>query len=172
MLANLHHLSSALTPWQASFVSMIFYQATCQPRSPSALLASNDRSAFPPRYKCQGRCCRPCTGQIRMSRHGSPAVRPSPALPNATFAGIGKKYQEMVLSRWPYILAGCAVLVVLLLGLIVWRCCCRSRRAKKSRATAGPSIHVSLEEQGRKGIGQGTWSMGIPVEPVGDVFTH
>jgi hypothetical protein len=63
-----------------------------------------------------------------------------------------KKYQEMVLSRWPYILAGCAVLVVLLLGLIVWRCCCRSRRAKKSRATAGTSIYVSLEEQGGKGM--------------------
>ncbi|KAJ7348460.1 hypothetical protein DFH08DRAFT_1000310 [Mycena albidolilacea] len=32
-----------------------------------------------------------------------------------------KKYEEMILSRWPYILIG----VGLIIGLIVWRCCCR-----------------------------------------------
>ncbi|KAJ6549499.1 aspartic peptidase domain-containing protein [Mycena sp. CBHHK59/15] len=44
------------------------------------------------------------------------------------------KYEEMILSRWPYILVGCLVFVVLLVGLIVWRCCCR--RGKKNKKGA------------------------------------
>ncbi|KAJ7486167.1 aspartic peptidase A1 [Mycena galericulata] len=42
------------------------------------------------------------------------------------------KYEEMVLSRWPYILVGCLVFVILVVGCIVWRCCCR-RRGKVSK---------------------------------------
>lgn len=42
-----------------------------------------------------------------------------------------KKYQEMVLSRWPYILTGCLVFVLLLIGLCIWRCCCRKGGSKK-----------------------------------------
>ncbi|KAJ7274247.1 aspartic peptidase A1 [Mycena rebaudengoi] len=41
------------------------------------------------------------------------------------------KYQEMILSRWPYILTGCLVFVALVVGLIIWKCCCR--RGKKNR---------------------------------------
>lgn len=44
-----------------------------------------------------------------------------------------KKYQEMILSRWPYIFVGCLVFVLLVVGFIVWRCCCR-RQAKEARA--------------------------------------
>ncbi|EIW74697.1 acid protease [Coniophora puteana RWD-64-598 SS2] len=44
-------------------------------------------------------------------------------------------YEEEVLSRWPYILAGCIVFVVLVVGLCVWRCCKR-RRARRARAAA------------------------------------
>ena len=40
-----------------------------------------------------------------------------------------KAYEEKILSRWPYILFGCLVFVLILLGLCVWRCCCR--RGKK-----------------------------------------
>jgi hypothetical protein len=43
-----------------------------------------------------------------------------------------KKYEEMILSRWPYILVGCLVGVGLIIGLIVWRCCCR-RKSKQAR---------------------------------------
>ncbi|KAJ7914476.1 aspartic peptidase A1 [Mycena leptocephala] len=39
-----------------------------------------------------------------------------------------KKYEEMILSRWPYILVGCLVGVGLIIALIVWRCCCRRRK--------------------------------------------
>ncbi|KAJ7130896.1 aspartic peptidase A1 [Mycena filopes] len=42
-----------------------------------------------------------------------------------------KKYEEMILSRWPYILVGCLVGVGLIVGLIVWRCCCRKGRKGK-----------------------------------------
>ncbi|KAH8832319.1 aspartic peptidase A1 [Flagelloscypha sp. PMI_526] len=47
-----------------------------------------------------------------------------------------KKYQEMVLSRWPYILAGCLVGVALIAGFCIWRCCCR-RGAKKGKLGGG-----------------------------------
>jgi len=66
-----------------------------------------------------------------------------------------KEYQEMILSRWPYILGGCLVLVILLLGLVIWKCCCR-RRAKKTRAASFlpgqrmDNMYMSLEEQGSK----------------------
>jgi len=51
-----------------------------------------------------------------------------------------KKYQEMILSRWPYILTGCLVLVILLVGLCVWRCCCRRRVKKGSKGEAGGAL--------------------------------
>jgi hypothetical protein len=41
-------------------------------------------------------------------------------------------YEEEIISRWPYILVGCVVLVVLCLGLCIWRCCCR-RGARKNK---------------------------------------
>lgn len=44
-----------------------------------------------------------------------------------------KKYQEMILSRWPYIFAGSFVLLLLLIGCCIWRCCKR-RRARKAKA--------------------------------------
>ncbi|KAJ7078652.1 aspartic peptidase A1 [Mycena epipterygia] len=47
------------------------------------------------------------------------------------------KYEEMILSRWPYILVGCLVFVALLVGLIVWRCCCRRGRGKANKKNKG-----------------------------------
>jgi len=45
-----------------------------------------------------------------------------------------KKYQEMILSRWPYIFTGCFVFVLLVIGCCIWRCCKRrrARLAKKA----------------------------------------
>lgn len=50
-----------------------------------------------------------------------------------------KKYQEMILSRWPYIFTGCLVFVLIIIGLIVWRCCCRRKGKfdKKGKADKG-----------------------------------
>ncbi|KIJ62530.1 hypothetical protein HYDPIDRAFT_176370 [Hydnomerulius pinastri MD-312] len=44
------------------------------------------------------------------------------------------QYEEEVLSRWPYILAGCLVFVILLVSYCVWRCCCRRKRLAKKKA--------------------------------------
>ncbi|KAF6755779.1 aspartic peptidase domain-containing protein [Ephemerocybe angulata] len=39
-----------------------------------------------------------------------------------------KKYQEMVLSRWPYILLGCLVFTGLTVGFCIYKCCQRRKR--------------------------------------------
>ncbi|KAH8109296.1 acid protease [Phellopilus nigrolimitatus] len=44
---------------------------------------------------------------------------------------------EKVLSRWPYILFGSLVLFFGLVGLCVWRCCCRKRIAARKAAKKG-----------------------------------
>ncbi|KAG9227430.1 hypothetical protein PTI98_010955 [Pleurotus ostreatus] len=69
-----------------------------------------------------------------------------------------KKYQEAVLSQWPYILLGCLALVLLVTGCIVWHCCCRKRKAKAKAAKAAkggfgegegkPSSYLPLQDQG------------------------
>ncbi|RDX50356.1 aspartic peptidase A1 [Lentinus brumalis] len=46
-----------------------------------------------------------------------------------------KQYEEMVLSRWPYIFVGCLAFVLLVAGLIIWRCCVH-RRKKREAASA------------------------------------
>jgi hypothetical protein len=48
-----------------------------------------------------------------------------------------KKYQELVLSRWPYILTGCLVFVLIVVGLCIWRCCCRKSAKKGSKTKKG-----------------------------------
>jgi hypothetical protein len=46
-----------------------------------------------------------------------------------------EEYQEMILSRWPYIFVGCLVFVLIVTGLIIWRCCCR--KGRKDRGCCG-----------------------------------
>ncbi|KAJ3483030.1 hypothetical protein NLI96_g6584 [Meripilus lineatus] len=47
------------------------------------------------------------------------------------------RYQEKVLSRWPYILLGCLIFVILMIILIVWKCCqARKRRIARKKAKA------------------------------------
>ncbi|KIK69756.1 hypothetical protein GYMLUDRAFT_151197 [Collybiopsis luxurians FD-317 M1] len=46
-----------------------------------------------------------------------------------------KEYQEMILSRWPYIFVGCLVFVLIVTGIIIWRCCCR--KGRKDRGCCG-----------------------------------
>jgi hypothetical protein len=45
-----------------------------------------------------------------------------------------KAYEELVLSRWPYILVGCLVFLILLISYCIWRCCCRRKRMAKKAA--------------------------------------
>lgn len=44
------------------------------------------------------------------------------------------QYEEEVLSRWPYILSGCLLIVILLVAFCIWRCCCRRKRLAKKKA--------------------------------------
>ncbi|KAJ7029306.1 aspartic peptidase A1 [Mycena alexandri] len=57
-----------------------------------------------------------------------------------------KKYEELVLSRWPYILVGCLVGVALIVGLIIWRCCCRRGKGRQKSQT-----YLPLQVQGSPG---------------------
>ncbi|OBZ68990.1 putative aspartic-type endopeptidase CTSD [Grifola frondosa] len=47
-----------------------------------------------------------------------------------------KKYEEMILSRWPAIFVGCLIFVLLVIGLIIWRCCV-ARRRRRAKQAAG-----------------------------------
>lgn len=61
-------------------------------------------------------------------------------------------YEEMILSRWPYIAAGCIVFLLLSIGLCIWRCCCRrgkrSRKAKGGVLPAQDSSYMPLHDPG------------------------
>ncbi|KAF5343209.1 hypothetical protein D9758_013441 [Tetrapyrgos nigripes] len=66
-----------------------------------------------------------------------------------------KKYQEMILSRWPYIFAGCLIFVLLVVGLVIWRCCCRRNKNKNKggkgvTGTRGMSMGDGGKEFGHK----------------------
>ncbi|KZT67266.1 acid protease [Daedalea quercina L-15889] len=41
-------------------------------------------------------------------------------------------YEEMVLSRWPEIFVGCLIFVLIVVGIIIWRCCFVRRRRKRA----------------------------------------
>lgn len=53
-----------------------------------------------------------------------------------------KAYQEMILSRWPYIFVGCLLFVILVTGFLIWKCCCRrkTRNAKKKNLEADAAL--------------------------------
>jgi hypothetical protein len=70
-------------------------------------------------------------------------------------------YEEMVISRWPYILAGCLLFLILAIGLIVWRCCCRRRRrAKKSVLPAQNTTYAPLHDP----------NSSLSLKPLGDSY--
>ncbi|TCD70766.1 hypothetical protein EIP91_001796 [Steccherinum ochraceum] len=54
-----------------------------------------------------------------------------------------KMYAEKVLSRWPYILVGCLVFVLLMIGLITWRCCVWRKRRNAAKAKTAASMGIS-----------------------------
>lgn len=59
-----------------------------------------------------------------------------------------KKYQEMVLSRWPYIFAGCLVFVLFIIGFVTWKCCKRRRERRAQAKVLGghkAEVYVQLE---------------------------
>ena len=57
-----------------------------------------------------------------------------------------KLQQEKILSRWPYILSGCMLLVLISIGLCIWKCCCRRGKAKSIASTSRVLRTKSLRE--------------------------
>ena len=41
-----------------------------------------------------------------------------------------RRYEEKVLSRWPEIFVGCLAFVLIVIGIITWRCCVARRRRR------------------------------------------
>ncbi|KAL5512740.1 hypothetical protein ACEPAG_3006 [Sanghuangporus baumii] len=60
-----------------------------------------------------------------------------------------------VLSRWPYILMGCLLGAALLVGFIIWRCCCRRRCQERKKARAAAASGVGMGKGGGHGGGLG-----------------
>lgn len=79
--------------------------------------------------------------------------------------------QEKILSHWPWILFGCLVFVILVVGLCIWKCCCRRgqccNKGKKnvvkksqipfSTQPSGPQTYVALDEPS---LSQGVYNGG------------
>ncbi|KAI0784762.1 acid protease [Abortiporus biennis] len=60
-----------------------------------------------------------------------------------------KQYEEKVLSRWPYILLGCLIFVIALIGIITWRCCVARKR--RIAAKAQKAAQMGIAPGGSKG---------------------
>ncbi|OJA17759.1 hypothetical protein AZE42_04864 [Rhizopogon vesiculosus] len=54
-----------------------------------------------------------------------------------------QQYEEEVLSRWPEILVGSLLFLILLVSYCVWRCCCRRKRLAKKAAKQKGGAAVS-----------------------------
>jgi hypothetical protein len=55
-----------------------------------------------------------------------------------------KQYEEMVLSRWPEIFVGCLAFVVIVIGVITWRCCVRRKRRLAAKKAASMGLNTGL----------------------------
>ncbi|KAJ3553823.1 hypothetical protein NP233_g12560 [Leucocoprinus birnbaumii] len=79
-----------------------------------------------------------------------------------------KKYQEMILSRWPYILLGCLVFTLGLTGYCIWRCCCR-----RNRKQTGNSKFLGMFKRGDQNADATTGgARGLGMEEMSTGFGH
>ncbi|KAF8349191.1 aspartic peptidase A1 [Amanita rubescens] len=46
-----------------------------------------------------------------------------------------RKYQEMILSRWPDIFVGSFILILIMIGICIWKCCYRRGKDGRRRCT-------------------------------------
>ena len=72
------------------------------------------------------------------------ALLPTSEMQHSPVSAEDKKqaYQELILSRWPYIFVGCLLFVILVTGFLIWKCCCRrkARNAKKKNLEADAAL--------------------------------
>ncbi|KII90941.1 hypothetical protein PLICRDRAFT_107217 [Plicaturopsis crispa FD-325 SS-3] len=83
-------------------------------------------------------------------------------------------YEEKVLSRWPAILAGCLVFVALVIGLCIWRCCCRRGRkgsfGKKGKKGGLPSIGGGAGQTAYQPLHDPGSSANVHMQPMGPAY--
>ena len=72
----------------------------------------------------------------------SKALLPASEMQHSPESAAEKKehYEAEILSRWPYILVGCLVLVGILVVFCIWRCCCRRKRGRSNRESVGAAF--------------------------------
>lgn len=77
-------------------------------------------------------------GGIDTSGDSSHALLPADQMKHSPISSAEKKkmYEEKILSRWPYIFVGCLAFVLIVIGLIIWRCCVRRKRARAAAKNA------------------------------------
>ncbi|EKM51671.1 uncharacterized protein PHACADRAFT_261948 [Phanerochaete carnosa HHB-10118-sp] len=89
--------------------------------------------------------------QVRMngvdtSNSTSEQLLPVSEMQHSPVSAAEKKqmYEEEVLSRWPEILVGCLAFVLIVIGIITWRCCVarRRRRARQAQQAAAMGINA------------------------------
>ncbi|KAF8635935.1 hypothetical protein AX15_000106 [Amanita polypyramis BW_CC] len=94
--------------------------------------------------------------QVRLNRENTLndprwALLPTSQMQHSPVSEAEKKqrYQEMILSRWPYIFLGCLVLVLLMVGVCIWKCCCRRGADGRRRCICfGKNKKSQLEKVG------------------------
>lgn len=57
-----------------------------------------------------------------------------------------EQYEEMILSRWPEIFVGCLAFVLIVTGIIIWRCCCRKGRKNRGCCCCGGRNKANARE--------------------------
>lgn len=62
------------------------------------------------------------------------------------------RYEEQVLSRWPEIFVGCLAFVLIVIGIVTWRCCVARRRRRAREAAHAAAMGIS--PNGGNGGGQ------------------
>ncbi|KAI0070498.1 aspartic peptidase A1 [Panus rudis PR-1116 ss-1] len=87
------------------------------------------------------------TGGVDNTGNANKAILPADQMKHSPLDPGEKKklYEAKVLSRWPYIFVGCLAFVLIVIGLITWRCCVRRKRqrAAKERKAASMGINTS-----------------------------
>ena len=69
------------------------------------------------------------------------------------------RYEEMILSRWPYIFVGCLAFVLIVAGVIIWRCCIVRRRRKAAATRAAALLPNTAPPARSPGPHQGSFQM-------------
>ena len=73
------------------------------------------------------------------------SVLPVPPHPlTSLFFLVATRYEELVLSRWPEIFVGCLAFVLIVIGVITWRCCVRRKRRQAAQKAASMGLNTGL----------------------------